>query len=492
MTFRFKADEILLMPIIVLAFLFISMNFFAWVIDDLYIYFRYAENFISGRGIVFNPGEYVEGFSSFLWFIYLSLSGLAGLSFEPAAKYASLSLAVLNALVVHRITVRTYPGRFALTAPLLTLFNLPYVIWSVSGFETMLFIFLLLASLYLLLYQQPYASVLFPVLLFLIALCRPEGILFSLALLALNRSYSRTEVRSMIPAIVFSTLLLMFLIFRLAYFGSLLPNTYFAKIGHDLIGGYELRSYKNGFLYFIFFLRSNPQFVPALIFMLYAVLRLRKNKLLFAVSALLTCQIIFIIFSGGDWMVQYRFAVPAIPLLSILSTGLIMNAGKITDNFRTALAVVLCIMSAASLKLADKSIIEREIILWNNLKVLAPGMNAFIQPGSLAASGACGIMPYFLKEVRVLDMVGLTNKTIAREGYRSGMWFERSLPEYVYSKEPDWLIMWKKKGADGEYRFGNAAPVYEEMSKHRGFNGYEPARDFDLFEDVKVELYKRK
>jgi hypothetical protein len=41
----------------------------AGLVDDSYIFLRYAENFASGHGPVFNPGERVEGYSSPLWMV---------------------------------------------------------------------------------------------------------------------------------------------------------------------------------------------------------------------------------------------------------------------------------------------------------------------------------------------------------------------------------------------------------------------------------------
>src|SRR5262249_45093435 len=37
------------------------------VYDDAYISYRYADNLVRGHGLVFNPGERVEGYSNFLW-----------------------------------------------------------------------------------------------------------------------------------------------------------------------------------------------------------------------------------------------------------------------------------------------------------------------------------------------------------------------------------------------------------------------------------------
>ena len=37
------------------------------MLDDAYIAFRYARQLAAGQGLVFNPGERVEGFTSFSW-----------------------------------------------------------------------------------------------------------------------------------------------------------------------------------------------------------------------------------------------------------------------------------------------------------------------------------------------------------------------------------------------------------------------------------------
>ena len=45
----------------------------AWFItDDAFISFRYVRNLLDGHGLVFNPGEYVEGYTNFLWVLELA------------------------------------------------------------------------------------------------------------------------------------------------------------------------------------------------------------------------------------------------------------------------------------------------------------------------------------------------------------------------------------------------------------------------------------
>ena len=46
--------------------------------DDSYVYFRYVDNLVFlGNGLVYNRGEYLEGFSSPLWAVLLSAPALA-------------------------------------------------------------------------------------------------------------------------------------------------------------------------------------------------------------------------------------------------------------------------------------------------------------------------------------------------------------------------------------------------------------------------------
>ncbi len=70
--------------LLLLASLFFTY-WYAWIMDDAYIYFRYADNLvIYGEGLVFNPGEYVEGFSSPFWMLLLAGLRLLHINFYHA------------------------------------------------------------------------------------------------------------------------------------------------------------------------------------------------------------------------------------------------------------------------------------------------------------------------------------------------------------------------------------------------------------------------
>ena len=63
----------------------------AWVCDDAFISFRYAENLVRGFGLVFNPGERVEGYSNFLWTMWCALGLSLGVDPERWTVVAGIA-----------------------------------------------------------------------------------------------------------------------------------------------------------------------------------------------------------------------------------------------------------------------------------------------------------------------------------------------------------------------------------------------------------------
>ena len=62
----------------------------AWICDDAFVSLRYADHLVSGHGLVYNPGEYVEGYTNLLWTLLVSL----GMALGASAKQAGHVLGV--------------------------------------------------------------------------------------------------------------------------------------------------------------------------------------------------------------------------------------------------------------------------------------------------------------------------------------------------------------------------------------------------------------
>lgn len=482
--------------LIYLIYLIFTIKLFNWVIDDLYIYFRYADNFVNGKGIVFNEGTRVEGFSSFSWFLILSTFDFLKLPLEFFSKLTGIIFALGNIFLVFKISKMLNCGKLSLLACLLSTFNLPFLIWSVSGFEIMFYSFLLLLCIYrLIIHPANNFSLIMSFLIFLVTISRPEGFISSAAFLAIIFFWNKNKTSALKIIFVFSILLGAFLFFRFNYFGDFLPNTYYAKLGNGITGSYEFSSYKKGAAYILYFFRDNPQFILPIFLIPLVYKTLKQNKFFLFILTLIILRFIFIIYSGGDWMIHYRFIVPAIPLLSIASVILIRYFAEeyhLKKIYYNAIILFLFLIIVLNLILINYNSITRETVLWNNVKNISTNIRKEIPHGELAAIGASGIIPYALNEVSFIDIVGLNDVYIAKNGFRHGNWFEKSLPEYVYGRNPDWLIMWKRKNASGKFSFENANPCYLDMSGDKNFGKYTLYKTYDASDDDRIELYKIK
>ena len=156
----------------------------AWFLcDDAFISFRYVRNLLAGHGLVFNPGEYVEGYSNFLWVLELAaVWGALGVPPEQAAPWlsAACTAATVGALLwwVARLPHLQHRGMTAWMALGLLCSSATFAVWtSGGGLETRQFtLFIVLAVVCLSLYRDSRRGLLAASLsLAAAALTRPEG-----------------------------------------------------------------------------------------------------------------------------------------------------------------------------------------------------------------------------------------------------------------------------------------------------------------------------
>jgi len=228
----------LALPLVALILLFSTMQlFWGFVQDDAFISLRYARNLATGNGLVFNPGERVEGFTNLCWTLlealWLALDLPALDIMRVVGGAAALALVVLLWAEAGGASFRTSPGRSlaAGLGALLLASNATLAVWSASGLEETFFALLVFAGYAAFLrHRDPLASVLW----LLATMTRPEGALaFGLgaavrasALIRTRKRPSRTELAAgALYAAGFCSLLA----FRLVYYGSAVPNTFYVK-----------------------------------------------------------------------------------------------------------------------------------------------------------------------------------------------------------------------------------------------------------------------
>jgi arabinofuranosyltransferase len=222
--------------------LYLGWQLFWFQCDDAYIAFRYASNSRQGWGYTWNPPPFraVEGYTSFLWVALLDATWRT-FGVEPpraanglALAFSAASLALVVAMVLR---LRLSPGLARQRTWLLALVllgilsNRTFLAWTSSGLETALFGFLLLAWVHAALFLSagPGASAWLSLAAGLMALARPDGLLFAAATLAILGVRARAARRlSPWPALPL-LLPVAHVLWRRATYGYWLPNTYYAK-----------------------------------------------------------------------------------------------------------------------------------------------------------------------------------------------------------------------------------------------------------------------
>jgi hypothetical protein len=292
---------------------------------------RYAWNLAHGNGIVWNPGERIEGYTNLLMVLFMAVpnlflpKGLAvlavqlfGVALVPANGYVLIQIAGMSPRAQQTptrrlITILSYGGALA---------YYPLAYWSFMGMETGLVALLLsTATLWCLRYHQtgmPRYLSLMSLVSGLAALARPDTAVFSLllyAFLLINHAPRRMPGRRAIPSCILAIapavlLPLSQLVFRSAYYGVLVPNTYTLKV----VGMPLETRLANGINFLVpFMLSSGLVFCVAVIG---CVPRPRKTNLL--LLGVFVAAFGYQVWVGGDPWPYWRILAPTIPLLLIV------------------------------------------------------------------------------------------------------------------------------------------------------------------------------
>ncbi|HEX9638395.1 MAG TPA: hypothetical protein VGB99_12715 [Acidobacteriota bacterium] len=435
-----------------------------YVVDDAYISFRYARNLIQGHGLVFNPGEPVEGYTNFLW--TLLIAAALGLGAEPRAAAQALGLlfglaALWGAARLARQLAPDRGRRYLALPPLLLAACGAFAFWCVAGLETAAFAALLAwASVFWLQARAGGSYVPAALMGAGAALERPEGLLFfgvAAGIELIDRLRGSARGRAA-PAALFSFLLIAALHFgwRWWTYGQLLPNPFYAKVelGPDRLW--------RGLEYLAGFGRLFPLFAFAAL----ALIPRRDPKRRFDRAGALRLMVVALVYLfyvaavGGDAMPLGRFVVPVLPLMAPLLAEVADRAGSFLAGLariRQRSVLRLAAGAAALLSLLAPSLIGAH---WINLVVakrvtdlgLACGryLRSQLPPDTLLATNTAGALPY-ASEFPTIDMLGINDLHIARRQgpgpTRGWIGHERGDGAYVLRRLPDLIVFGNSTGS---------------------------------------------
>ncbi|KPK74668.1 MAG: hypothetical protein AMJ89_05645 [candidate division Zixibacteria bacterium SM23_73] len=436
---------ILLLIIAIFVVHALNMNFTQ---DDAFISYRYVKNFINGHGLVFNPGERVEGYTNFLWVMILSIFAQLGLDMIIVSKILGVAAGATTLFLIYQISLNFFGKKewfFPLFAPLLLASNSAFAYWSISGLESVFFAMTVLLSVYFYFTHQR----LMIISSALSTLIRPEGVLV-FGILILHKFFfsaakgggsfgKRDNLNKCLSYILgFVLLLLPFLIFKLFYYGDLLPNPFYAKTG------FSLEYLKTGMAYFWLFLKhyglwGTLYLIPILF---YRDLE-AKGKLILLMVYIYTLYIIII---GGDVLKAHRFFLPVLPFLYLLFSFALMRLYLMLKKQAVPIFVVISfsILTFFLPRNWITNVRSAELGLYLKMSRYAERLRQSFGTDFTLAMSTIGAISY-LTEAKVIDMLGLTDPYIAKHPEEIpgifSTWKEKKFnTQYLLSRDPDVIM----------------------------------------------------
>jgi len=440
--------------------------FASWIVDDAGISFAYARQLAHGEGLIAQAGAApVEGFTNLSWVLLLAATHeVSGLPIETAAKWLSIAATIGGFFLLARGLVDGRRMRSASVALALSASAAatPFAVWSVSGLENgllslavALVVWLTISTSGRLHAGRPEWMLAFStgVAIFLLGATRPDQlILLPVPALVWAAQSSRSSRDKAVAARRWA--LLGFLVpwvcltgARVAYFGDVLPNTYYAKRGI-------------GWRLVVALLDRAGTIVGSILFLLVSIAavvlsmaiagrfgrwlgdRFAQPGVEFSLFAFAVGAGLVPVLLPSDWMPEWRFATSFFLLAPLaLSLGAErLGSGSQRRLSRSSGVVVsaLCLIGAACYSaIHTPRFVAAPAIPLSGVQQLARALDAAARAAHLTRPTI--LMPdiggaLWEDRFEVVDLAGLIDRRIARLSRRDLTAFRR---EVIEDRRPD-------------------------------------------------------
>jgi arabinofuranosyltransferase len=395
----------------------------AVVFDDAFISYRYAQNLVAGQGLVYNPGERVEGFTNLLWTLLNAVPlwlGSDPLAFSRVLGALCLAAAVGAVLWASARCGPDHAGTAALLAPLLT-WPFGMAAMATTGLETPLVG--AVAAVLPLLYFGPGAqsrtrNLLASTVGLVGILARLDAGLLPGTALLVDVAHAWPERRAWrqqlgplaarhlpwMAGTVLSAAL------RFGYYGDLLPNTYYAKAG-------DVAHWEVGGAYLLAFARNSPWAVLLLLALLASARAWWATPHRLLVVHALSAFGLFSLYAakvGGDFM-YYRFMFELLPALVVAAAAVLAALAPAHPRAARALAAASLALSFAPPHLEHRFAMQsmEEMDGYYRLgAAVAPRLNEVLPRETVLSTTLAGTLAYF-SDRTVVDEWGLNDAFVA-------------------------------------------------------------------------------
>lgn len=295
-------------------------------LDDVWIHFRFAENFAHGFFFQYNPGEPTPGTTSPIWVIILSVPFLFSQGMIiPYALVVSSIFFLLALIELYKLCLKLgFDGIYSLFITLITM-SAGRLLWSsLSGMEITLFCLLsvLIFRIHLKEIDSKKLTLAGGLLLGLAANTRPEtyllaGLYYFSSLVLLRGHLKENLGRFILSAVIFILIMLPYPVFSYIHTGGFLPNTYEGQVGSV--------KYLPNFTYLLesgkIFVKDNfivlvLWFISALYF-LSTVLKRKIDGRFLMINIWIMFLPLVSAFAAPNWRHHGRYLIPLIPFINI-------------------------------------------------------------------------------------------------------------------------------------------------------------------------------
>lgn len=470
---KFIVLEIAIMLLALTLFTVFSISYWGFFQDDSYVILRYAHNLLEGNGLTFNPSEAVEGYTELLWTLLVAAGLAAHLPAIGLMKVLSMIFAVL-ALITLWLCARLQIGKPILNAvpSLFLAVNPSFVLWSQGGLGTTLFAFLILTHFYGLLryFASPTRSNLCitSLSMMLAIFSRPEAVIY-LGISAMTLLIKAHRNRRWLDVGIFLgaslTALIALYAFRLSYYSDFYPNTYYAKVSNNPM------QWVHGAMEFY---KGVVQVDFNFIFLLIPLCLLFRRRLSLGTVWLLAAIVmhtIYYIRIGTDLLPMNRLYHPTYAFLYLAFADVLASVSAhfqqgVTPIKRNMIAGSLSLICAAYASVLILSLLAiapyRGVLtcLENAHGTIGRWLELHANPGDKVAVTDVGATSYYAKNLYILDLLGLTDRTVAHALHDTGYnpWlnylsnqdldypkkekaFEDKVKTYFTEKQPRYVVV---------------------------------------------------
>lgn len=476
--------------------LFFGFRQHASSFDDAYITYRYARNIASGRGFSYNVGESVLGTTTPLYTLLLAGFSLIWPDLPLLSHAIGVLAWVLCIPVLYGIGQAGRSKTVGMAAAALIAVNALFL--NVLGMETMLYVLLALSTFYLYLKERPSWAALCAGLTFLV---RWDGILVvGVFLFAELLKHKKTFLRA---SLVCTSIIVPWLVYSYVTFGSIFPNSFFAKVGQGWnqgLGGAEFGSFTRGlWLLAKSAYAENQLFILFPMFAAFGVFSVFRNRvqwwplLLWTVTYLFGYVVLGVLPFG--W--YYPPLMPAFVLLTAEGIETVTEFVSLRLGFRerrgvfTVLLCVLCLTPNVDwLVKHQRTEMDAHSLTYTRV---GEWLQHHTPPDSSVALIEIGIIGFY-SDRTVIDTMGLVSPEMVGhlESWVQTLQFAINYywPDYVVALERTaWGEIvnepWFREAYILEVQIENDADPVAPASIYRRLEGF-PLREFALYSPQEV------